>query len=376
MTGVVVGVGLALSLRGQAADQVAHEGDVRALAQQTSTPLVVYSEFGLESDTLWAANPDDPAQRVSLGAVEHAYGYGIYPSLSPNGTRIAYTRLPPDDDADAPAELWLLDVGDGKARLLAEGVDLPATPVWSPDGEYVVVRRSSWNEATATGSSELLRIDMSGDERPLAASGDALFPIALSPDGANFYYAVLTATGSDLARADAEGGGGQVIARLSDGFSRDWRLSPDGTQLAYLAQAPAGANVAFVAQVLHITSGQKQIPLSGDVEQFAPVWEAQGGLTVGRLDTSAGADAPVRLSESSEAFAQSALPALPAAARGFDVPLAWSPGGEALAVRAFEGSSADDPGASRVEVVGSDGARRRLSPSSDVLIAGWLEAAP
>lgn len=374
---VALGAGIAFGLRGQASDETSRAPQLEAVAQQASAPLVVYSEFALESDTLWAANPDDPTQRTSLGSVQHANGYGIFPSLSPDGERIAYTRLAPDADADSPAELWLIDVGDGKTKRLAEGVDLPGAPVWSPRSDAVVVLRSAWDDATGTGTSELLRVDLGGGEQVIASSSDGLFPIEFSPDGASFYYAVLSATGSDLARVDTDGGDAEVVAHLSDGFSRDWRLSPDGTQLAYLAQAPAGANVAFVAQILDITTKQTQAPLGAEVEQFSPVWERSGALTIGRLDGAAGADAPLRLrADGSARFAQSTLPALPAAQRGFDVPLSWSPESGALAVRAFAGSSASDPGPSRVEVIGADGARRPLSSLSDVTIAGWLEVAP
>jgi hypothetical protein len=374
---VAAGAGISLRVRGQASDDPSRAPQLQAAAQQAGAALVVYSEFGLESDTLWAADPDDPTQKTSLGAVAHAYGFGIFPSLSPDGEHIAYTRLPPDANADSPAELWVLNVDDGKTKRLSEGVDLPGTPLWSPDSEAVVAQRSSWDEAAGTGSSELLRIDLDGNEQVVAASSDGLYPVGFSPDGGSLYYVALSEAGSDLGRAGAQGGSAEVVAHLSDGFSRDWRLSPDGTQLAYLAQAPAGANVAFVAQVLDITAKQTQAPLGAEVEQFAPVWEANGSLTIGRLDGQPGADAPARLrSAGSGAFATSSLPGLPAAQRGFDVPLSWSPDGGALALRTFQGSSASDPGASRVEVIGSDGARRPLSTLSDVTIAGWLEVAP
>jgi dipeptidyl aminopeptidase/acylaminoacyl peptidase len=376
---VALGAGIAFGLHGQASDETSRAPQLQTLAQQTTTPLVVYAEFGLESDTLWAANPDDPTQRTSLGSVQHAYGYGIFPSLSPDGERIAYTRLAPDADADSPAELWVLHVEDGKSKRLADRVDLPGSPVWAPRSDAVVVRRSAWDDATGTGTSELLGVDLDGGEQVIVSSADGLYPIEFSPDGASFYYAVLSATGSDLARVDADGGDATVVAHLGDGFSRDWRLSPNGTQLAYLAQAPSGANVAFVAQILDITTKQAQTPLGAEVEQFGPVWERSGALTIGRLDGAAGADAPLRLrADGSARFTQSTLPALPAArqVRGFDVPLSWSPDGGALAVRAFAGSSASDPGPSRVEVIGAEGTRQPLSSLSDVTIAGWLGVAP
>ena len=371
---VGLGAGLAFGMRGRAADEPGRSPQLEALAQRAG-PLVVYAEFGVDADTLWAADPDDPAQRQQLGRIDHAYGYGIFPALSPDGARVAYTVLPPLTDPDAPAELWVLAVAGGQTKRLATDVDLQAAPVWSPESDAVVARRSEWSAATETDSSELLRVDLGGRESGLVQADARLFAIDFSPDGAWLYYAELSPSGTDLARVAADGGAPETVAHLSDGFARDWDLSPDGTQLAYLAQAPADAGVAFVAQVLDLASKQAQTPLAGQpVDQFSPVWEPRGTLTVGRVDAAAGPDAPVRLGADGAALPTLAAPS--GRPSGFDVPISWSPASAHLAVRSFAGASAAEPGPSRVEVVGTDGQRRALSTVSDVTIAGWLEALP
>ena len=58
---------------------------------------------------------------------------------------------------------------------------------------------------------------------------------------------------------------------------------------------------------------------------------------------------------------------------GIDLPLAWSPDGFTLAVRAVAGRTAADVGESHIDLVGPDGARSRASDSSDVQILGWLQ---
>ena len=371
-------LGLTLGLRGLASDQPAASPRLQALLQRAG-PLVVFSEFGLTADTLWAANPDDPTERTELGRVEHAQGYGISPSLSPNGTHIAYTVLPPvpRPGSDASAELWVLETDGGATRRLAEGVDLRTTPVWSPTNDAVVVRRSSWQGGGA-GSSQLLRIDLTGAAAPVATADDGLFPIDFSPDGFWLYYAILSSSGTDLARAPTLGGTAELVAHLSDGFARDWHLSPDGARLAYLGQTPVNGGFTFVAQVLDLSTGTVRTPLArAGAAQFNPVWERGGGLTIGRLD-SAGGGAAVRLTAAGAVRAQAALPppGPPSGGAGFDVPLSWSPAGAHLAVRSFEGISPAGPGPSHVVVVGTDGRRRELSPLSDIAVAGWLAPAP
>lgn len=375
---VVGALGLTLGLRGLASDEPDKSLRLHSLAQKAG-PLVVFSEFGVETDTLWAADPDDPANRIQLGRVDHAPHYGISPRLSPDGARIAYTVLPPDAPGrgpDAPAELWVLETAGGAPHKLAEGVDLLITPVWSPASDAVVVRRSQWQEE-APGSFQLSRIDLEGAAVPVAAADADLFPIDFSPDGAWLYYAVLSPAGTDLARATALGGGAETVAHLSDGFSRDWHLSPDGTRLAYLAETGGDDDIAFVTHVLDLSTGQVQTPLaSAGLAQFGPIWERAGGLTIGRLDGPGGDSAPVRLTAEGGVLAP-AVPTVPgssAAGAGFDVPLSWSPDGTHLAVRSFEGASLANPGPSRVVVVGADGRRHQLSPLSDVTVAGWLEA--
>lgn len=374
---LLVGVaGLMLSLRGTAGDELATSSQLQSLLQQGG-PLVVYSEFGPEADTLWAANADDPADRVQLGRVDHAEGFGIFPSLSPNGARIAYTVLPSVPGPRGTAELWVVEIAGGAPRRLADGIDLRVTPVWSPASDAVVVRRSDGQEGSA-GSSKLLRIDLNGTATTIAAAEAGLFPIDFSPDGAWLYYAILSPSGTDLARAPAQSSGKvEVVAHLSDGVARDWHLSPDGTQLAYLGQVPLEGGFTFVAQVLDLSLGTVYTPLSRGSAQFNPIWEREGGLTIGRFDGDAGG-APVRLSVDGNVLARVPLPPPGSASRraGFDVPLSWSPDGAYLAVRSFERSSVANPGPSHVVVTGADGQRRELSPVSDVVVAGWLEPSP
>ncbi|MCH8949166.1 MAG: hypothetical protein IIB87_02170 [Chloroflexi bacterium] len=367
------GLVLALAVTGRDSD-ASLSGDLAALRSEAGT-LIVYSEFGQWADTIWAADPNDPANRVALASIDHAYGFGITPVLSPDGVHIAYTVRAGDAAESAGGELWLLDVETGAAKRLAQQVDLAGAPVWSPESDAVFVRRSGANGA------ELVRVELSGAATVLAAatnslasSANGLYIIDVSPDGEWLYYAVLSAGGTDVARASVHSGKQEPVAHLSDGFSRDWKLSPNGDRLSYLAQANSGSSVTFVAQVLDISTGLTETPLAGTpVAQFNPVWERGGGLTIGQISdggaASGGAgDAPLRLNAAGAVTAV----ALPEPASGFDVPLSWSPDGAHLAVRSFEGRSAADPGPSRVVVVRTDGARFELSRQSDIFVAGWL----
>src|SRR3990170_2409961 len=104
-------------------------------ATEQAPPLIVFSEFGPTEDTLWSAPADDPSKRTVIAAVRHAPEYGILASVSPDGSLIAYTVLPPElpkPSADAPAEVWVIGSNGGEPRLLASDADLLIAPVWSP----------------------------------------------------------------------------------------------------------------------------------------------------------------------------------------------------------------------------------------------------
>jgi hypothetical protein len=64
--------------------------------------------------------------------------------------------------------------------------------------------------------------------------------------------------------------------------------------------------------------------------------------------------------------------ALTPPAQGFDQPLAWDAAGDALAVRSFTGTSAANPGTETAVVVSTDGQRRPVTASGDILVFGWV----
>jgi len=350
-----------------------------SVARATDSPHLIYSEFGRNSDTIWTAAADNLSQRWAIATVGHAPEYGIFPSLSPDGHRIAYTVLPPDSgqaDIAAPAEVWVMDGNGAGRRRLAVAADLPVTPVWAPDSGSLVFRRSVPRE-NAAGAFQMVRITLAGAETVLVNADAGLFPVGFSPDGTTFYYVQLSADGTNLGRVAATGGPAAPVAHLSDDFARDWHLSPDGARLAFLVPRDTGDRVSYSATVLDL-GGDNAAPVLraasavaalSSADEFNPIWNPNGrDLTVGRL-TSGSAGAPVLQMAAAGVGAARSLAAPP---RGFDVPLAWSADGGYLAVRFFEGSSVTNPGRSWVMVVGGS-KRQTVAATSDIEVLGWRD---
>jgi hypothetical protein len=229
--------------------------------------------------------------------------------------------------------------------------------VWSPDGKSVVVRRSD------AGAYELHAIAV-GDGRDglLVSAAAALFPIAFAPGGDKLFYVRLEANASDLYAIDLAGGDASRIARLADGLTRDWALSPAGDKLAYLVLNLSRDRIASRAFVLDLASGRMSVAGPEDADAFSPVWTTAGELALGTL-SGEGGGALLRIgADRTDALA----PPL----RGFDVPLAFS-SRAGFAVRSFEGGSASAPGRSVLTLLA--GGRRITIASGEVTLLGWID---
>lgn len=336
---------------------------------QAADQRLLISEFGLEEDAVVAIDPGDPAGgRTEIATIEHAEGWGAFPVLSPQGDAIAYTALPSDTErpaADAPATAGIVE-DDGDVVVLATDIDLLIPPVWAPDGQSIVVRKNTPAEDSA-GRFELIVLGRDGSRATLTAwNSAAVFPIAFAPDGSALYFATLNASGTDLYSIAPDGTAETLIAHLSDEIARDWKLSPDGARLAY-SVAESGPQPSVRTVVLDLESRSAADAVASDDaarEEYNPAWSPGGELTIAAVDGAGGNAVRVEGGVTAQISGEDG---------SIDLPLAWSPDGAALAVRAVEGESAFDAGASAIDLVQADGTRTRVSDSPDVLIVGWLE---
>jgi len=352
-----------------------------ATASPTGVPAeglrLVYKEFGSEADVIWLASAAEPQRRERVAKVDHAPNMGISASLSPDGERIAYLALPAaDGDPALDAQAWLLDVDSGKTRLLASDLDGAIKPVWSPDGSSIVVCRNG-PQAQIGQAISLLKVDVSdGSETPLMQADDVLglFPVGYSPDGASLYFAQAILSGTHFGVVTATRGSPRLLVQASDEWARDWHLSPDGTRVVFLAGQPTDDRIASRAFVVELVEGAEPQPLS-DFSQaldagdhFNPVWHPDGQrIAVGRTpDDGFRAAALVSLAEGK------LDEVTPGPDQGFDVPASWSPEGDYLAVRSFEGSSAAQPGREHLVLIELGKARQTVADKGNLEFIGWL----
>lgn len=330
---------------------------------------LLISEFGDRADTIVAVDPADVSQRTTIATIDHAEGFGVFPVLSPDGKAIAYTALPadaPKPSPDTPAIAAVVDTAS-KSTVLASDIDLLVPPVWSPDSASFVVRRNTPAENSA-GSFELILLSRDGSQSTITAwATAAVFPVAFAPDGATLYFVTLNNDGTDLYSVAPDGSAETKIAHLSDQIARDWKLSPDGAKLAYSA-AESGATPSVVTRTLDLASGAATDAVTASSPsrtEFNPAWNSDGRLTIASVRPQGGSDAV-------SVDAAGAAQTLTATDATIDLPLAWSPQGDQLAVRSVNGKSPTVAGEGHIELVDAAGHRDRVSDAVDVLIVGWI----
>ena len=337
-------------------------------------PLIVYAEFGSTGDHLYTAPATDPARRTLVDTIEHAEGWGINPGAM-RDNRVAFTVLPSGSAGGrgAPAELWLLDIAGKDRTRLARDADLLVKPQLI-DANTVIYRRTSGDRQA------VVSIDVRQQLRTVVyeeRTAFGIFPVGFDATGA-LLFTRLSTSGTDVLSVQP-GEQPVLLFHASDAIARDWQLSPDGRALAFLAPEERGERVVYRAQVVALgggSGGARAASLPGVAptgEQYGPTWTPDGrAVAVGREPVQDGA-APVTLLRLAAGGADP--PTLAAPPRGFDVPVAWSPGGEYLAARTFDGVDSTNPGRESAVVIGADGARRAIPATGEVILVGWLSSA-
>jgi Tol biopolymer transport system component len=165
------------------------------------------------------------------------------PRFSPDGNRIAFLS-----DRDGAENVWIAGADGSEPKKLSQDTHAEfASPAWTPDGEYVLVSRSSWGLATY----ELWMYHIDGGtgiqvtkakpkpETPRNQRHNAI-GVTASPDGRYLYYARKQGGFQynadfplwQIARRDRVTGDEDVLT-LAQGSAVRPVLSPDGTKLVY-----------------------------------------------------------------------------------------------------------------------------------------------
>ena len=363
---LLAGTAVALILGGLALGLVAPPSSAGSTdARAAAGPHLVVSRYGDDDSTLWLIDPAAQARRQLWLHVAHAPGWAIEGAVSPAGGRVALLVVPPGA-RDPSIETQLLISDGGPPRVAASGLDLRGGLAWAADGRELFARRTLLGPNDGRRY-QLIAFDFADDadppaERVLLERGDTggLYPVGRAAGGPAYAVAV-GAGGSALIAIDD---GAVTVLPFAAVVTREWSLSPGGSQLAYTEQRGMALRVMVLdlgGPGLRTAQAVEPGPAGGSA---SPVWGPGGTLHAGHFGSGTGGGE-----------IRSAGVRVAGAVAGFDLPLGWSPDGAYLALRTFDGTGPGNPGAEGVALLGPDGASQVVA-GDGLRILGWWHAAP
>jgi Tol biopolymer transport system component len=144
------------------------------------------------------------------------------PSWSPDGTKIAFTRL---DKTDFSFNIYLMNAdGSRVAELIGNNA---RNPSWSPDGTKIAfvesrgTNKGIYTANAADGSGITQLTNGKGDDEPSWAPNGSKIAFSSLRDGSGLQVYVMNADGSEITKLTDKGG-----------YSPSW--SPDGSKIIFL----------------------------------------------------------------------------------------------------------------------------------------------
>jgi Tol biopolymer transport system component len=126
--------------------------------------------------SLWVMQADGSRQRQLTQAAPGTSH--LFPAWSPDGTKIAFTLTTP-----ATSAIYTVDADGRNLRMLADDAEYPA---WSPDGKWIVFD-SDRDQAPYETDIYVMRSDGSHLQRVAVRAGSDVMP-SWSPDGRHIAY--------------------------------------------------------------------------------------------------------------------------------------------------------------------------------------------
>lgn len=217
------------------------------------------------------------------------------PSISPDGTLVAYTvRETNWDDNSYETEIWLADVRTGTARQLTNATKSSSRPNWSPDGAWLAF------VSDRDGKRQVYRISpAAGEAEKLTSAPEDVTAFAWAPDSGRIAYTMTDPISETVKERDKQYGemrfedldrrmahlyvietATKSTRQLTTGAfvvgSFDW--SPDGTRIAFdhrTSSDPADGGSADVS-IATVASGEPAALVTTSGPDANPKWSPDG----------------------------------------------------------------------------------------------------
>ena len=290
-------------------------------------------------DRIFVVPATNPSGAIEVGTIRHLPGFAVRAAVSPDGKRLAAVVAEGGTPARPVASLLVLNLESGEVSRVALNIDLLQTPLWRPDGGAIVVSRTSGGENASVA--RLISAD---------PSGKATESVVAQHERVLGVYPLGFTAGGEVARILLDGRGstfvsGDIVAPLSAYITRDWQLSPDGRELAFI-ESNTSNGLKYLARTVSVSGGAdarvaaQALTTGASQQQLGIAWKP-------------GAVLPTTGDEPARGSAVTAANAISAA--GFDVPLAYSRGGQYLAVQRWSGTDFENAGSAQLQFISDEG---------------------
>lgn len=156
---------------------------------------------------------------------------GSQPSWSPEGSRMAFSSY-----RDGDSEIYLMDADGSNVVQLTDNDVFDAGPAWSPDGERIAFT------SDMAGGRDIHVVDVDGGNLTRLTDDPSLERSpAWSPDGERIAFE----RSSAIYVMDADGTGVELLVDVTGGSDNDPSWSPDGSRIVFTSN-PDGDHDLFV----------------------------------------------------------------------------------------------------------------------------------
>lgn len=195
-----------------------------------------------------------------------------YPSLSPDGSEIAFT---------CRGDIWKAASSGGVARRLTDHVAYDAYPKFSPDGRWIAFASARW------GNYDLYIVPSDGGKaRRLTFHEHSDYPECWSPDSKSVYFRSSRYGSYDLYKIGIDGGTPVRLTTSHWDSEYFFSISPDGKSMAFCRRGNSGgyrrkvyrgsgnADI-WTAALKNPLSSYSQVT-SSEVNEYWPLWSGDG----------------------------------------------------------------------------------------------------
>jgi TolB protein len=227
---------------------------VRSLAMSPAagrSAKIAYTSYARLYPQLWVMSTD--------GSDKHEVATGIElnasPTFSPDDTQIAFAG-----SAKGNADIYVVSAGGGGLRRLTTTRAIEASPAWSPTGRQILYTSDQ------SGNPQIYVVDPEGTgARRVTFAGNWNDEASWSPDGARIAFACRNEGDFNICLMDLSTG--QTVQLTSEGSNGHPTWSPDGQKIVYSSRRGGRSNV-YTMDI----NGQNKRQLTDSGNNIQPAW--------------------------------------------------------------------------------------------------------